>query len=122
MRALHAIRKLLPGDLKRVWNLSAPILGLGVRDVPYAMFTQRIFLKPLEELIKVSYLLGKLGPFRGGNPSDPEPSFINSQKPEILPGIINHLLASYITFQVMTVTNVSPGYQHPVDALRKCIQ
>jgi hypothetical protein len=58
-------------------------------------------------LNKQTNFFGKRSPFRSGNPFQPQAAFINPQQPEQLLGFFNDLLASYITFQVMTVANVS---------------
>ena len=75
---------------------------------------QRILAKLGEQFNKRSNLFGKRRSFRSGNPLQLQTALIDSQQSEQLPGFFDDLLASYITFQVMTVTDVSAGNQDAV--------
>jgi len=57
--------------------------------------------------------------FGRGNPFQPQAALINSQQPEHFPGFFNDLAASDITFQVMTISDVSTGHQHTVRPSQK---
>ena len=57
-------------------------------------------------------LFGELRSFRSGNPFDSKPLFINSQKTKIFPALLYYFLAFYITLQVMTAPDMSPGNQN----------
>jgi hypothetical protein len=59
---------------------------------------------------------------RGGNPFQPQAAFVNPQQPEQLAGFFNNLPAFDITFQVMTVTDVSAGNQNSVRPFQKRLQ
>jgi hypothetical protein len=76
----------------------------------------------IEQLNKRTDLFGKRRPFRGGNPLQPQTLLVDSQQPEQLAGFFNDLLASYITFQVMTVADVSAGNQDTVRSLQKSFE
>ena len=54
-----------------------------------------------------------------GNPFQPQAALINSQQPEHFPGFFDDLAASDITFQVMTIADVSAGHQHTVRPSQK---
>jgi hypothetical protein len=70
-------------------------------------------------LNKRANLFGKRRAFRSGNPFQLQTALINSQQPEQLPGFFDDLLAFYITFQVMTVADVSAGNQDAVRPFQK---
>jgi len=57
---------------------------------------------------------GKRRPFGGGNPFQAQAALINSKQPEYLPGFFNDRPASDITFQVMTISDISAGHQPPI--------
>jgi hypothetical protein len=57
---------------------------------------------------------GKRRAFGRGNPFQPQAALIDSQQAEHFPGFFNDFLASNITFQVMTIADVSAGHQHSV--------
>jgi hypothetical protein len=57
---------------------------------------------------------GKRRAFGRGDPFQPQAALINSQQTEHLPGFFNDLPASDITFQVMTIADMSAGHQHSV--------
>jgi hypothetical protein len=73
-------------------------------------------------LKKQTDFFGKRSPFRSGNPFQPQAAFINPQEPEHLPGFFNDLLASYITFQVMTIADVSAGNQDTVRPFQESLE
>ena len=75
-----------------------------------------------EQLNKQANFLGKRRPFRSGNPLQLQPALVNSQQPEQLPGFFDDLLASYITFQVMTVADVSAGNQDAVCPFQESLE
>jgi hypothetical protein len=60
--------------------------------------------------------------FRCGNPFQSQTAFINSQQPEQLAGFFNDLPASYITFQVMAVADVSAGNQDAVRPFQESLE
>ena len=79
-----------------------------------------IFLSDfIEQLNKRTYFFGKRRSFRGRNPLQPQALLIDSQQSEQLAGFFNDLPAFYITFQVMTVADVSAGNQ---DAVRSFLE
>jgi hypothetical protein len=57
---------------------------------------------------------GKRRTFGYGNPFQPQAALIDSQQAENFPGFFNDLPASDITFQVMTIADMSAGHQHSV--------
>ena len=63
--------------------------------------------------------LCKPHPFRRRNPLQPESFKFDADDAGQLPGCLKYLFSLYITVQVMTVSHVSPGHQHPVGALFK---
>jgi len=62
---------------------------------------------------------GKRRPFGRRNPFQPQAALINSKQPEHFPGFFNDFLASNITFQVMTISDMSAGHQHTVRPSQK---
>ena len=62
---------------------------------------------------------GKRRSFGSGNPFQPQAALINSKQPEHFPGLFNDLPASDITFQVMTIADMSAGHQHTVRPFQK---
>jgi hypothetical protein len=66
--------------------------------------------------------LGERAPLRGGNPLQAQAAFIDSQQPEQFPGFFNDFPASYITFQVMAVADVSAGNQNAVCSFQKSLE
>ena len=65
---------------------------------------------------------GKRCTFGRGDPFQPQAALINSKQPEHFPGFFNNLAASDITFQVMTIADVSAGHQHTVRPSQKRLQ
>jgi hypothetical protein len=65
---------------------------------------------------------GKRRPFGRGNPFQPQAALINSKQPEHFPGFFNDLAASDITFQVMTIANMSAGHHHTARPSQKRLQ
>jgi hypothetical protein len=70
-------------------------------------------------LNKRANFFGKRRSFGSGDPFQPQAALINPQQPEHLPGFFNDFLASNITFQVMTIADVSAGHQHTVRPFEK---
>jgi hypothetical protein len=62
---------------------------------------------------------GKRRTFGCGNPFQPQAALIDSQQTENFPGFFNDLPASDITFQVMTIADMSAGHQHSVRPFQK---
>ncbi len=62
---------------------------------------------------------GERRPFGCGNPFQLQATLINSKQPEHFPGFFNDLAASDITFQVMTISDMSAGHQHTVRPSQK---
>jgi hypothetical protein len=54
-----------------------------------------------------------------GNPFQPQAALVNPEQPEQFPGFFDDLAASDITFQVMTIADVSAGHQHTVRPSQK---
>ena len=78
--------------------------------------------KLFELFIKRANFFGKGCPLGGGYPLQPQTALIDPQQPEQLPGFFNDLLASYITFQVMTVADVSAGHQDAVRPFQESLE
>ena len=57
-----------------------------------------------------------------GNPFQPQAALVNPKQPEQFPGFFDDLAASHITFQVMTIADVSAGHQHTVRSFQKSLQ
>ena len=51
-----------------------------------------------------------------------QPLLIDSEKIQDLSCLLNHFLALHITFQVMTVANVSAGDHHTIHACAESVQ
>jgi hypothetical protein len=65
---------------------------------------------------------GKACPFGRRDPFQAKSSRINAQYIGQFLGHMEHLFGLYITIQVMTVADVSPGHQYPVSAFLKCLE
>jgi hypothetical protein len=90
--------------------------------VLFPIFFEGIVPKLFEQLNKGANFRGKCSTFGGRNPFQPQAALINPQQPEDFPGFFNYLLTAYITFQVMTVADVSAGYHHTIGAPKKGLQ
>jgi hypothetical protein len=71
---------------------------------------------------KLPDLFGKCRSFRSGDPLQPQTALINTKQPEQFPCFFDDLLTSYITFQVMTVADVSAGNQDAVRSVQKSLE
>jgi hypothetical protein len=76
----------------------------------------------IEQLNEQTNFFGKRSPLRSGNPLQPQTALIDSQQPQELAGFFNDLLASYITFQVMAVADVSAGNENAVGPFQKRLE
>jgi hypothetical protein len=70
-------------------------------------------------LNKIPDFFGKRCPFGSRNPFQSQAALIYAQQAEYLPGFFDYRLTSNITFQVMTIADVSAGYQDAVCAFQK---
>jgi hypothetical protein len=82
---------------------------------------ERIGAQASDLISKITDHFSESRPFRCGNPLSTQARIFDAKKPHQLPGLLQHFLSFFITFQVMAFADVSTGYKNAVSPFFKSL-